>query len=81
MENQTNQIINEINNMGYKDKLTLNERQAALVLNASPSTLSSWRKNGLGPMFIKVAAGKKGRVMYPKSSIAEWILKNQIQTA
>jgi D-Tyr-tRNAtyr deacylase len=72
--------IRLINQMGYEKKLTLNESQVASIISASPSTLCGWRKQGLGPEYIKIAAGKKGRVMYPKLALAEW-LANTIKTA
>lgn len=75
-----NQIIAQINEMGYKNKITLNEASTAKIIGVSSSTLSNWRKDGLGPNFKKIDNGKKGKVIYTKQSIAEW-LSQTVMTA
>lgn len=64
----------------YKGLLCLNQKQTAEVIGVSSSTLDNWRKIGLGPSFKKIESGKKGRVLYPKIAIIEW-LANTIKTA
>lgn len=73
--NTITQIIEEINkiNPKFKTLLTLNQKQTADAIGVSGSTLEAWRKQGLGPQFKKINSGTKGRVLYPKISIAEWI--------
>jgi DNA-binding XRE family transcriptional regulator len=68
-----NQIINQINEMGHANKMTLNEANTAKIIGVSSSTLANWRKENLGPSFIKMNTGKKGKILYPKQSIAEWL--------
>ncbi|AXH12006.1 DNA-binding protein [Halarcobacter bivalviorum] len=53
----------------------LNESFSAQVLGISASSLATYRKNGLGPEFIKIDNGKKGRVIYPKTALVEWLNK------
>ena len=64
----------------YKGLLCLNQKQTAEIIGVSSSTLDNWRKIGLGPSFKKIESGKKGRVLYPKIAIIEW-LANTIKTA
>ena len=71
--------LNKIN-PSYKNKLCLNQKQTAELLNVSDSTLENWRKAGIGPCYKKIENGKKGRVLYPKSAIIDW-LNNTIKTA
>ncbi len=73
-------IIEEINKLDpkFKKLLALNQKQTADALGVSSSTLESWRKNALGPEYIKSGIGK-GRVLYPKQKIAEY-LQNTIKT-
>ena len=49
----------------------------AEVINVSASTLSAWRKQGIGIDYIQVA----GRVLYPKIAIAEFQAKRKVKTA
>jgi len=70
------QIIEEINKLNpkYKTLLALNQKQTADAIGVSSSTLESWRKQAIGPSYIKQGdSNKKGRVLYPKQSIAEWL--------
>lgn len=53
----------------------LNEAFSAQVLGVSASSLATYRKNGLGPEYIKIDNGKKGRVLYPKTALVEWLNK------
>lgn len=77
------QIIEEINKIDekYKKLIALNQKQAAEAIGVSSSTLESWRKEGLGPSYIKMNRGKRGRVLYSKVAIAEWIANHAVKTA
>jgi predicted DNA-binding transcriptional regulator AlpA len=55
--------------MTEKPKQTLNEREAAEIIGASPKTLRNWRVKGCGPRFIK--AGSK-LVRYRLPDILVW---------
>lgn len=39
------------------------------------NTLATWRRNGVGPEFIK-AEGKNGAILYTFRSLEEWKNKN-----
>ena len=71
--------LNEVN-QNYKKLLCLNQSQTAELLGVSCSSLENWRKEGIGPSYKKIENGKRGRVLYPKSSIVEWI-NNTVKTA
>ena len=75
--NSITQIIEEINkiNPKFQQKISLNQKETADIIGVSPGTLENWRSEGLGPEYIKIASGKRGRVLYPKNSIAEFLLK------
>ncbi len=81
--NSITHIIEEINKIDEKFKklIALNQRQAADAIGVSSSTMESWRKEGLGPNYIKMNTGKRGRVLYPKTAIAEWLVSHSIKTA
>lgn len=67
------EMKNEITEMGYQS-ITLNENQVSKIIGTSPTTLKNWRDQGIGPGFKKMeAAGKKGRVIYTKLSVATWL--------
>lgn len=58
----------------------LSENFTAKIIGISSSSLANYRKDGLGPKYLKADRGKRARVLYPKESIVEWI-NNTIQTA
>lgn len=74
--------IEELDNVrpDLKGCICLSQKQTAEIIGVSLSTLDNWRKIGLGPQYKKIDSGKKGRVLYPKTAIIEW-LSNTIQTA
>lgn len=78
-----NAIIDQINQIDpkFKKLITFNQKQTADAIGVSSSTLEDWRRKSIGPNYIKVEAGKKGRVLYPKTAIAEWLLSHSIKTA
>ena len=64
----------------YKKLICLNQKQTAELLGVSSSSLENWRKEAKGPSYRKVDSGKRGRILYPKCEIVEW-LNNTIKTA
>lgn len=67
-------ILEEINsNPAFKKLICLNQKQTAEAIGVSSTTLILWRRDGFGPSFVKVERGKRGRVLYPKTEIAEWL--------
>lgn len=74
MDNIT-QIIEEINkiSLAHKKSIAFNQSQTAELLGVSSSTLENWRKEGIGIEYIKAGNGKRGRVLYPKIKIAEYL--------
>lgn len=72
-----------LNSLLPKDKRScacLNEFYSAQIVGVSQSSLSTYRKKGLGPEYLKVDNGKRARVLYPKTALIEWI-NNTIKTA
>ncbi|HUZ73185.1 MAG TPA: helix-turn-helix domain-containing protein [Stellaceae bacterium] len=47
--------------------------EAADLLGVSPKLLERHRIYGTGPSFVKLAAGRSGRVRYRASDLAAWI--------
>ena len=58
----------------------INESSSAMVIGVSPSGLANYRKEGIGPEYIKVENGAKARILYPKTCILKW-LNNTVKTA
>ena len=73
------ETMEEITAAGFK-KLMLNEKEVAEVTGISTSSLCNWRKDGIGMPFKKMD-GKRGKVMYPKRDLAEWIISGNIKVA
>jgi transposase-like protein len=79
-QNEIKQIMDEITSMGYKE-LMLSESQVAGIIGVSASTLANWRRKGIGVEYKKLNNGKRARVMYPKKSVADWVLTGNIKVA
>lgn len=77
IEEEIEKNLAKIESFGFKKGLNLNENQVAEVINVSASTLSAWRKQGIGIDYIQVG----GRVLYPKIAIAEFQAKRKVKTA
>lgn len=74
-------ILDSINvNENIKNKVCLNSREVSQILGISQSSLEGYRRASIGPEYIKVDAGKRARIMYPKASIVDWISRNKILT-
>ncbi|MDN5104138.1 hypothetical protein O8C79_02370 [Aliarcobacter butzleri] len=76
-EEEINKKIEEINSLGFKDKINLNVKEAAKVLGVSPSSLDNYRKMGIGADYIELA----GRRLYPKRALGEYLVRSLIRTA
>ncbi|APW64420.1 hypothetical protein LPB137_00525 [Poseidonibacter parvus] len=63
----------------FKTLVCLNQKQTAQILGVSSSSLENWRSAGIGPSYKKINSGKRGRILYTKSSIVEF-LNNTVKT-
>lgn len=63
--------INQIDNGKYKNQIVLNQSQLSSLIGVSCSTLERWRTENIGIEWKKVG----GRVLYPKNSIAQWLVQ------
>ncbi|WP_151947681.1 MerR family transcriptional regulator [Aliarcobacter butzleri] len=77
MDEEIKQYMEQIDNLGFAKILNLNSKQTAGILGVSPSSVETWRKQGIGVDYIEV--GK--RILYPKLKIAEFQVKRKVKTA
>ena len=77
MKNELQIMIEDINNISpkFKERIALSQTMTAQIIGISDNTLSSWRKEGIGPEYLKSG----GRILYPKTKIAQYLL-NTIKT-
>lgn len=76
LEEEINKKIEEINSLGFKDKINLNVRETAKVLGVSPSSVDNYRKQGVAIDYIELG----GRILYPKKAIGEFLVRSLIRT-
>ena len=69
--------MEQIDKLGFENKLNLNSKQTAQILGVSPSSVEAWRKQGIGIDYIEVG----GRILYPKLKIAEFQVMRKVKTA
>ena len=74
------EAMDDISATGYK-QLMLSPRDVSEITGVSISTLDNWRRAGVGIEFKKMDTGARGRVMYPKRAVAEWIISGNIKVA
>jgi len=51
----------------------LTTTETATTLSLQPQTLRVWRLKGIGPKYIRVGHGPRGRVAYSQSEIGRWL--------
>ena len=76
LNEEINQYMQQINNLGFEKILNLNSKQTAGILGVSASRIESWRKQGIGIDYIEVG----GRILYPKLEIAKFQVTRKIKT-
>lgn len=74
------ETMSDISVGGYK-QLMLSPRDVSEITGVSISSLDNWRRAGVGIEFKKMDTGTRGRVMYPKRAVAEWIISGNIKVA
>ena len=57
------------------DKLTT--RECAAELKRAPETLIRWRRQRIGPPFLRV----QGRVLYDRNKVEAWLQSKQVEQA
>ena len=76
LNEEINQYMHQINNLGFEQILNLNSKQTAGILGVSASSIETWRKQGIGIDYIEVG----GRILYPKLEIAKFQVTRKIKT-
>lgn len=78
----TNITIDDIDSINpkFKGLIALNQKQTAEIIGVSQSTMENWRRDGIGIAYKKVDSGKKGRILYLKKDILNW-LSSRVITA
>lgn len=46
---------------------------AAALLGLKPQTLRAWRLRGVGPTYVRVGTGRRGRVFYREEDLVAWL--------
>ena len=77
LNEEINQYMQQINNLGFEKILNLNSKQTAGILGVSASSIETWRKQGIGIDYIEIVAS----ILYPKLKIAEIQANKKIKTA
>ena len=55
------------------DGRLVNTAQAADILGVKPGTLRTWRWSGRGPRYVRYGATIRGRCMYRRSDLDQWL--------
>ena len=76
LNEEINQYMQQINNLGFEKILNLNSKQTAGILGVSASSIETWRKQGIGIDYIEIG----GRILYPKLEIAKFQVTRKIKT-
>jgi len=58
----------------------LNEREVAAILRLSTKTLQSWRSTNRGPVYVRVGGRLRGRILYSRAAITEYLTRNIVTT-
>lgn len=77
IEELREEILKELDEFETKNKTWLTTRELEKYLNITKAQLEAWRREGFGPSYLVLG---KRRILYPKSSIASFIVSNQVKT-
>ena len=60
----------------------LDETEAAAICHVTVRTVQQWRWRKLGPQYIKIGSGAKGkgRILYDLDDIIAWLAAHKIRT-
>lgn len=58
----------------------LTPRQVKETYGFNEATLRNWRWQNTGPVYIKTAPGRSGRVLYRKSAIERFLDERTVET-
>ncbi|GAA1072339.1 helix-turn-helix transcriptional regulator [Tsukamurella spumae] len=58
----------------------LTTREVAKLVSKSPATVADWRKDGIGPAYLKLSPGRQGSVRYELSAVEAWIAERAAAT-
>jgi len=61
----------------FKEPFMISTEDLAERWGLAPDTVRLWRKDNVGPPWIKLTPGKTGSVRYKMSDILEWEAKMQ----
>ena len=70
----TPQTINELST------LSVPATEAAALIGVSPRTLSNWRTQGVGPVFVRVGT-PHSRTLYRLDDLRTWLDANRVETS
>ena len=76
MNIEIEKIVDDLNNMGFENKIGLSTKELAKVLGLSVPSIENFRRNAVGPIYSTF--GK--RICYTKRAVAEYIVLNQVKT-
>ncbi|TLS71048.1 helix-turn-helix domain-containing protein [Aliarcobacter thereius] len=76
IQEEISYFINEINQLGFKEKINLSVVEASKILGISRSHLYALRSRKTSIDYIEVG----NKILYPKKSLAEFLAKEKIKT-
>jgi hypothetical protein len=59
----------------------LTAREAGRRVRRTEKTLANWRSQGVGPAYIKVSAGRSGRILYDAADVDRWISAHRVEAS
>lgn len=77
IEELKEEILKELDELETKNKAWLNTRELEKYLNITKAQLEAWRREGFGPSYLILG---KRRILYPKKSVVDFIVSNQVKT-
>jgi len=56
----------------------LSTYEAAAFLRRSARTLQGWRRDGVGPRFIRASGAGRGSVLYDPADLLAWVASHKV---
>ena len=58
----------------------LTASEAARLIRVKPQTLAVWRTAGTGPRYLRLGRGDRGRVLYRREDVEEWLAERVVSS-
>lgn len=62
----------------FEELKLISAPEAARLLSVSTNRLYEWRRDGVGPRYVKTSESQNSKILYPYKALLEWIKDHSV---